>query len=143
MKDKLDDLLAGKTPNDVAYLRIKQFPDQLDRANIDLASFSRSQKATEKEMAVSIFIRYWARHQIMDDSRNPQMDIEESPRKADDLEENVDDAMDDVRAEEGLEGNENSSEVLSDAPGGSDISNVSDATNAIDIEDLSDVSSVE
>ena len=136
MKDKLDDLLAGKIPNDIAYRRIRQFPDQLDRANIQLASFSRSQKATEKEMAVSLFIRYWARHQIMDDSNPPQMndDDESPPRKADDLEEDMDDVMDDVRVEDGLEGNEDSPEALSNV---SDASDLFDASNSVNAENLS------
>lgn len=134
MKDKLDDLLAGKAPNDVAYRRIRHFPDQLDRSNIQLASFSRSEKATEKEMAVSMFIRYWARHQIVDDNTSPQMINEESPRKAGDLESEIDDVMNDIRAEDELEDNEDSSETTSATP---------DAPDAPDTGDLSDMSSGE
>lgn len=132
MKDKLDDLLAGKAPNDMAYRRIRHFPDQLDRDNIQLASFSRSEKATEKEMAVSMFIRYWARHQIVDDNTFPQMNDEESPRKAGDLENEIDDVMEDVQAEDELEDNEDSSEapsVTPDAPDAPDTGNLSDISN--------------
>lgn len=111
MKDKLDDLLANKIPSDTAYRRIKDFPDQLDKEDAQLASFSRNQKATEKEMAVSIFIRYWVRHQVINDDEDANDSNGEEPRQqAHVAEEDVDEVMVDGDANNASEDDEISSE---------------------------------
>ena len=115
MKDKLDDLLTGKIPRDIAYRRIKDFPDQLDREHAQLASFTRSQRATEKEMAISIFIRYWVRHQVVDGDKREGDDGKEQRKQAGDAQEDADEVMDEVCANDASEDNGTSSKQDSDA----------------------------
>ena len=68
MRDKLDVLLEGKIPNDTAYRRIMNFPDLINRDNVQSAVFTRAQRPTEKELNISNFIRSWARQQFADDA---------------------------------------------------------------------------
>ena len=110
MKDKLDDLLAGKMPNDTAYRRLKDFPDQLGPEDAQLASFSRNQRATEKEMAVSVFIRYWVRHQILDNDKRGEDSERKLSEQVDIAENDIDEVMDDVQSNDASEDNGNSSE---------------------------------